>query len=103
MVFGLITDLLIDASVTLMKTITLYTSTGCDLCLILKKWLRQRSVDFVEKSLSDTNVMSGLIMSDIYLMSAPALEIAGEFYTVDKLFSGDLMNEKLLEQTLEMN
>jgi len=86
-----------------MKTITLYTSTGCNLCLLLKRWLRERSVDFVEKNLSDTKVMSDLIMSDIYLMSAPALEISGEFYPVEKLFTGDLMNKKLLERTLEVD
>jgi len=86
-----------------MKTITLYTSASCNLCLLLKRWLRERSVDFVEKNLSDTKVMSDLIMSDIYLMSAPALEISGEFYTVEKLFTGDRMNKRLLERTLEMD
>ncbi len=86
-----------------MNTITLYTSVGCNHCSTLKKWLREKSVAFVEKSLSDTNVMSDLIMSDIYLMSAPALEVSGKFYMVEELFVGDRMNEKLLEQTLEMN
>ena len=86
-----------------MENITLYTSVDCTLCLALKKWLSERSVDFVEKNLSDTDVMSGLIMSDVYLMSAPALEIAGRIYTVDELFIGDQMNENLVMRSLGMN
>jgi len=85
-----------------MKNITLYTSTGCTLCLTLKKWLRERSLDFVEKDLSDADVMSSLVMSDVFILSAPALEIDGRFYTVDEIFDGDRLNEELLEQTLEM-
>ena len=85
-----------------MERITLYTSNGCTLCQTLKRWLTERSVGFVEKDLSDSDVMSTLVMSDIFIMSAPALEANGRFFMVDEIFNGEQLNEELLEQTLEM-
>lgn len=82
-----------------MERITLYTSAGCTLCQTLKNWLTERSVGFVEKDLLDSDVMSTLVMSNVFIMSAPALEANGRFYTVDEIFSGERLNEELLEQT----
>ena len=86
-----------------MKNPTLYTSTGCTQCLAVKRWLGERSVHFVEKNLSDTNVMSDLVMSNVFIMSAPALEVNGRIYTVDEIFNDGRLNEKLLEQSLELS
>ncbi len=86
-----------------MKILTLYTSTGCTQCLAVKKWLGERSVHFVEKNLSDTSVMSELVMSDVFIMSAPALEVNGRLYTVDEIFDDGKLNEELLEQSLGLS
>ncbi len=86
-----------------MKNLTLYTSIGCTQCLAVKRWLGERSVHFVEKNLSDTNVMSDLVMSNVFIMSAPALEVNGRIYTVDEIFNDGRLNEKLLEQSLELS
>lgn len=85
------------------KSLTLYTSTGCTLCLVLKKWLSGKSLRFVEKDLSNTDVMSDLVMSDVFVMSAPALEVDGKLYTVDEMFDGNQLNENLLEQNLGLS
>ena len=58
---------------------------------------------FVEKNLSDTNVMSDLVMSDVFIMSAPALEVDGKVYTVDEIFNDGKLNEELLEQSLGLS
>jgi len=83
-----------------MKDITLYTSIGCSQCLALKRWLEERSLSFKERDLSDTDVMSDLVMSDIFIMSAPALEIDGKFYSSDEIFNGEGLDESLLEEDL---
>jgi len=85
------------------KNVTLYTSTGCTLCLALKKWLSEKSLRFIEKNLSDTNVMSDLVMSNVFVMSAPALQVDGTLYTVDEMFDGNQLNENLLEQNLGLS
>ncbi len=69
--------------------VTVYTSNGCRKCDLLKEWLRGRNTEFEEKNLEDTNVMTELVMRNLVVLSAPALEIGETFYTEDKIFDGD--------------
>jgi glutaredoxin len=71
------------------RKVIVYTSSGCPKCAALKRWLRNRHADFEERSLEDVEVMAGLIMRDIFVLSAPALEVKGIVYTEDQIFDGD--------------
>ncbi len=71
------------------KQIVVYTSSSCSKCIMLKNWLRNRNTDFEEKSLEDVDVMTNLVMRNVVVSSAPALEIEGTFYTEDQIFGGD--------------
>jgi len=77
--------------------ITLYTTPNCPRCRALKKWLEQRGIDFVERNLSDPKVMTDLIMRDVYVFTAPLLEVNGRLYSERELFenSGSLKEEFL--------
>ena len=80
------------------KEIVVYTSSGCPKCAILKRWLKDRNADFEEKNLEDVDVMAGLVMRNIVVLSAPALEVEGTVYTEDRIFDGNgLVDTKLLE------
>ena len=80
------------------KEIVVYASSGCPKCAMLKKWLKNRNVDFEEKNLEDVDVMADLIMKNAVVLSAPALEVEGAVYTEDQIFDGDgLIDPKLLE------
>jgi glutaredoxin len=80
------------------KEIVVYTSSGCPKCAILKRWLKDRNADFEEKNLEDVDVMTGLVMRNIVVLSAPALEVEGTVYTEDRIFEGNgLVDTKLLE------
>ena len=71
------------------KEIVVYTSSGCSKCITLKKWLKSRNADFEEKSLEDLDVMASLVMRNVVVSSAPALEVEGTVYTEDQIFGGD--------------
>lgn len=57
------------------QKLTVYTSKKCPRCKALKKWLRKNKLSFVTKSLDDTEIMASLIMRNIFVLSAPAIEI----------------------------
>jgi len=78
--------------------IVVYTSSGCPRCALLKGWLRDRNADFEEKNVEDVDVMADLVMRNVVVLSAPALEVEGTVYTEDQIFDGDgLTDAKLLE------
>lgn len=78
--------------------VVVYTSDGCPRCTLLKEWLKDRNTEFEEKNLENTNVMTDLVMRDLVVLSAPALEVGGVVYTEDQIFEGDrLADGKILE------
>ena len=65
---------------------------------MLKKWLKERNTEFEEKDLDDANVMTDLVMRNVVVLSAPALEVGDVVYTEDQIFEGDrLADTKILE------
>ena len=80
------------------KEIVVYTSSGCPKCAILKKWFKNKNAGFKEKNLEDVDVMAELVMRNVVVLSAPALEVEGTVYTEDQIFDGDgLIDTKILE------
>jgi len=78
--------------------IVVYTSSGCPKCGLLKRWLRDRNADFEERNVENVDVMADLVMRNVVVLSAPALEVMGTVYTEDQIFDGDgLTDAKLLE------
>ena len=71
-----------------LRVIIVYTSSGCPKCSMLKKRLKNRGLEFEEKTL-DTEVTADLIMKNVVVLSAPILEVEGAFYTEDQIFDGD--------------
>lgn len=65
---------------------------------MLKKWLTHKNGDFDERNLDDVDVMADLVMRNIVVLSAPAIEVEGTVYTENQIFGGDgTINPKLLE------
>ena len=80
------------------KEVVVYTSSGCSKCAILKKWFKNINADFKEKDLEDVDVMADLVMRNVVILSAPALEVEGTVYTEDQIFGGDgLIDTKISE------
>jgi glutaredoxin len=80
------------------EEIVVYTSSGCPKCAMLRRWLKDRNTDFEERNVEDVEVMADLVMRNVVVLSAPALEVEGTVYTEDQIFNGDaLIDTKLLE------
>ncbi len=74
-----------------------YTSSGCVRCEMLKKWLKSRDLEFIEKNLDDVNVMTDLIMRNAVVLSAPVLEVEDALFTEDQIFDDNgLIKDELL-------
>ena len=61
--------------------VVVYTTNGCTKCDMLKKWLKNKREDFVEKNLEDSEVMTDLVMRNFVILAAPAVEVEGTIYT----------------------
>ena len=66
--------------------VVVYTTSGCTRCDMLKKWLKNKDADFEEKNLEDVEVMTDLVMRNLVVLSAPAMEIEGTVYTENQIF-----------------
>ena len=83
------------------KEIVVYVSSGCSRCAMLKKWLKSKNADFEEKNLEDVDVMADLVMRNVVVLSAPALEVKGTVYTEDQIFDGDGLTDAKLSEILK--
>jgi glutaredoxin len=73
--------------------VVVYTTNGCTRCDMLKKWLKSKDADFVEKNLEDSEVMADLVMRNFVILAAPAVEVEGNVYTENQIFeSNGLIN-----------
>jgi glutaredoxin len=82
--------------------IVVYTSNGCPKCTLLKEWLKDMNTEFEEKNLEDINVMTELVMRNLVVLSAPALEVEETFYTEDQIFDGDSLADSKILEILEL-
>jgi len=78
--------------------LTVYSSKKCPRCKALKKWLRKNKLSFNEKNIGDTDVMTGLVMRNFVVLSAPALETENRVFLSDQIFKADnSLNPDLIE------
>lgn len=69
--------------------VVVYSTSGCNRCDMLKKWLKTKETDFKEKNLEDVNVMTNLVMRNLVVLSAPAVEVDGVVYTESQIFENN--------------
>lgn len=85
-------------SLTCNRKLIVYTTNGCVKCTTLKEWLKNSNTEFEERSLEDINVMTDLVMRDIVVLSAPALETENAFFTEDQIFDRNgMLNGRISE------
>ena len=69
--------------------ITVYTSKKRPRCKALKKWLRRNKLSFIEKNIDDTEIMTDLVMRNLVVLSAPALEFENMVFLSDQIFDAN--------------
>jgi len=85
------------------RKIVVYTSNGCHKCSVVKEWLKTANRQFEERDLEDVGVMTELVMRNIVVLSAPAVEVDNTVYTEDQFFDGNTLAVNRLLGILEGN
>ncbi|MCS7140129.1 MAG: glutaredoxin family protein [Candidatus Nezhaarchaeota archaeon] len=81
-----------------MVKVKVYVSPRCHRCEVLKKALSDMRVEYDVMDVSDSDVMTDLIMRDIFITETPALEVGDQFFHARDIFNGDrLLIDKLRE------
>lgn len=66
--------------------VVVYSTKNCPRCKALKRALKRAKIKFTVKSIEDTDAMADLVMKNIHLHSAPAIQIGKLVFT----FTGDM-------------
>jgi len=77
-----------------------FSTKKCPNCEILKKWLKNHKMRFKEKDMESPEVMSELIMKDVYSLSTPVLQVNDKYLLPNDMFKENKLDEKLLEDNL---
>jgi glutaredoxin len=85
------------------RKIVVYTSNGCQKCVLLKDWLKTVNRSFEERSLENVDIMAELVMRDVVVLSAPVLEVDSSVYTETEFFEGNSLSVSRLQQILGGN
>jgi dTDP-D-glucose 4,6-dehydratase len=69
----------------------------------VKEWLKTSNRQFEERDLEDVEVMAELVMRNVVVLSAPAVEVDKTVYTEDQFFDGNTLAVNRLLGILEGN
>jgi glutaredoxin len=61
--------------------ITIYTTSTCPNCQILKELLKSKNLPFKEENMATPAALTELSMHNIFAMTAPVLRIDDKFYS----------------------
>jgi glutaredoxin len=76
--------------------IVVFSTKKCPNCIVLKNWLKEHKLRFKEKNMEEPDVMSELIMKEVYSLSTPVLQIDEKFFLPNDMFKENKLDEKLL-------
>jgi|YelNatPaOPRAMG01_1025707.scaffolds.fasta_scaffold00475_37 glutaredoxin len=83
-----------------MSIVKVYTAPNCPLCLMLKNFLASIGVEYVERDVSDIDVMTELVMNNVFATSVPILEVDGKYYFVNDLFESSSLKRDFVLKIL---
>lgn len=85
-----------------MSKISVYTTKTCPNCQTLKKILNELGTQFVVINMTTSEAMTQLTMNNIFTMSAPVLQNGNDFYTSDKMMTGDTIDRQKVKSLLNI-
>ncbi|MEM0084393.1 MAG: glutaredoxin domain-containing protein [Candidatus Methanomethylicia archaeon] len=83
-----------------MSVVKIFTSPNCPLCMILKNFLSSIGVKYLEMDISNINVMTELIMNNVFVTSVPILEVDGRYFFVNDLFEDSKLRSEFILKIL---
>lgn len=61
--------------------IKIYTKENCGKCTMVKTMLKEKNIEFIEKSVESPDDLAELILAGVDISEAPVVEKDGHFYT----------------------
>jgi glutaredoxin len=68
-----------------------YSTPSCPRCEQLKAALVRAGIAYENMDMSTPEALTELRINGVFTLSAPVLQAGEDFYTVDELFSGDVL------------
>lgn len=80
--------------------ITVYSTSSCPRCKLLKAWLKDHKIPFAEKSLEDdAEAITDMRISGYFGFEAPIIENPiGSYYGPGEMFVGGKVDEKKMRE-----
>ena len=70
-----------------------YSTKSCPKCEQLKAALEKAGIDFENIDMSTPEALTELRINGVFTLSAPVLQAEEDFYTVEQLFSGEVLRD----------
>ncbi|MCX9014731.1 MAG: glutaredoxin family protein [Candidatus Methanoperedens sp.] len=86
-----------------MPDISIYSTSNCPNCRVLKQSIEKMNVEFNEVDMSTPESLTELRMNGVFTMAAPVLQVDNKFYTYEELFTQDRINTEKLERFLKVS
>ncbi|MGB3908484.1 MAG: glutaredoxin domain-containing protein [Methanomethylovorans sp.] len=83
-----------------MSEITIYTTSTCPKCELLKQALKESGVIFKTTDMSTPEALTELRVNGVFTLTAPVLQIDEEFLTHEELFNGMEVKREVFENLL---
>ena len=83
-----------------MPDISIYSTSNCPNCRVLKQSIEKMNLEFDEVDMSTPESLTELRMNGVFTMAAPVLQVDNKFYTYEQLFTQDGIDREKLERFL---
>lgn len=61
--------------------ITIYTKENCEKCQEIKTIMKEKNIEYIEKSVENVEDLTELIVAGVDISEAPVIEKDGEYFT----------------------
>jgi glutaredoxin len=68
-----------------------YSTKSCPRCEQLKTALEEAGISFENLDMATPEALTELRINGVFALSAPVLQVEERFYTVEELFSGEML------------
>ncbi len=77
--------------------IIVYSLEVCPNCEILKQYLQDNTIPYMERSLEDPEALTDLRMNGVFVMEAPVLQVGERYLTSQEIFDNGAVSASIAE------
>lgn len=77
--------------------IIVYSLEICPNCEILKQYLQDNTIPYMERSLEDPEALTDLRMNGVFVMEAPVLQVEDRYITSRDIFENGAVSASIAE------